>query len=194
VGARIAKIQQDPAGSNRSIIVMSAVTPARNPPATRSSLHLQVQASWVQKIQQISNRREQKWDQERSDEITRKVVLNCENDCFCRSTNSSESHLQRRGQRFEPSTAHLLKHLVSHGFLNRMDVRKRVLLAPRSAHVPQANSKSCLLCSAQNAVVTVAGMKRDSARVFWPSLSDRRRLVPARKLVASSGLEWHWAT
>jgi hypothetical protein len=33
-----------------------------------------------------------------------------------------------------------------------MNVRNDVLLAPRSAYVPLANSKPCLLCSAQNAV------------------------------------------
>jgi hypothetical protein len=61
--------------------------------------------------------------------------------------------LQRRGHWFEPSTAHFAELLVNDAFLNRTNVRKDLLLAPRSAYVPQANSKPCLLCSAQNAVI-----------------------------------------
>ncbi len=43
---------------------------------------------------------------ERLDEIIPKAPLNCKNACFRNSADSIARHLQRRGRRFEPLTAH----------------------------------------------------------------------------------------
>lgn len=43
-------------------------------------LHLMVQGSRLQEIQQISNRRALKWDQVGLSETTRRVPVNCENE------------------------------------------------------------------------------------------------------------------
>lgn len=68
-----------------------------------------MQGSGVQKSNEYPTDESQKWDQVRSDETTDKAALNCENDRFCRSANSTGPHLQRRGRWFEPSTANQTK-------------------------------------------------------------------------------------
>jgi hypothetical protein len=83
----------------------------------------------------------------------RKPILTCGKALTGRDLFLPRSPLQRRGRRFEPVTAHLVNPLVSACFSNRTDVRRGPFLLTRSAYVPQADSKPCLLCSLQNAVI-----------------------------------------
>jgi len=65
-----------------------------------------MQGSRVYEIQQISNKRAPKWDQEGLSETTRKATLMRKDTRLPWQARSPEPSLQRRGRRFEPVTAH----------------------------------------------------------------------------------------
>jgi hypothetical protein len=99
--------------------------------------------------------------------------------------------LQRRGRRFEPVTAHLVKPLVKKSFFNRMNVRKECLL--RVPHMfPKRTQNPCLPCSVQDAVVMVLRMKPAHApSAFLADRLVRRALSfrPARGVQFSPGVD-----